>query len=593
MLRRHLSARLDAAARDSGFTFVELLVAMFVIAGVLMGLMALQTSALVSTGQTRQRAQASAFANEVMEQLRALPWLTLSKGLHSAVASGTQDPNISGGRLRPTVGDAINEPLISSSSQAINVAPLSGVGGTNVTKDKDPASPGIVFTSRAYTTTSTSTADGVITLTVITTWKSSASGAARFIVLRSSAYAPSGGCGDASNQPYLGACQALLSGNGNVTGPTVVITSASTVDGHTVDAAHASILPDDTAVSASLSLASITSGVTSQQSTSVESSVTQASTSVTGPDTDATPTSGVKITNAASNDVGSSGAAPPNPPDVTSSGPVSTASVAGGRHLSLVLTAGSAVSGIARASTATSCWTGIPAGVPCSSSDTSGGGATTVDLGIDTAFSHLVSIAGGGTSKVFDGRFTSSAGATTVGCAILSGAGCVAAGSQRTVGTTTVGGLSWDSSAAPSGLLSVSGFSDSVRVERGLSQRTTAATNARSGTVTYWSSSGYHTLSLTPTTSTTIVTPEVSWAHGGTTVRATGTLLVTPAASTSANVDAVGCTGDGCSIDANTGSVSLSVTYTVTASGDTRSFTVQTLLGSAQANAAFKAAPNA
>ena len=212
---------------ESGFTLMELLVAMMVISAVLFSLMAVQTSALVTTAQTRQRTQGTAVANQIMEQLRALPWASLSKGMNAAFVSASGgDPNVAGTRLKPPADAAIDEPLVTSTDQATNRAPLSGAGGSNKTVESDPAVPGIRYTSRAYVTRSTQTAANVLTLTVITSWRANQTGVAKHVVLRSQAFAPTGGCGDSSNQPYLGACQALLSGDAGATGPTVTVTAA-------------------------------------------------------------------------------------------------------------------------------------------------------------------------------------------------------------------------------------------------------------------------------------------------------------------------------------------------------------------------------
>ena len=594
MLQSVRAGRVPRARSDeSGFTLVELIVAMFVITAVLLGLMALQTGAMVTTAQTRQRAQATAIGNQVMEQLRALPWLTLSKGVSATVAAS--DPNINSGRFRPAVGSTIDEVLVSSSSQVSTAVPLSGVGGTNISKDSDPSIPGVVFTSRVYTSRTTAAGADALTLTVITTWTANKSGKAKYVVLRSEAYAPAGGCGDATNQPFLGACQALLSANGTANGPAVQITPASVVAGPTVDPATTTLLPGDATSIAGFSLAQITTGVTSQQSTNVESAVLQAGSSLTTTDTTAAPIAGggSKISNQASNDVGSSGAAPANPPDQSSTGAPASASVAPTKDLSMSLTAGGGVSGVARATTVAACYAGIAAGSPCASADATGGSDSTVVFNAKTTPLRLVTLTGGGTSKAFGGRFTTTGGATTVGCTALSGAGCVAGGSQRSVGTVTVGSVSWSGGKAPSGLMSVSGYADSVRVERGDAQHTAAATTSRTGAVQYWNGTGYSNLSLATTTSVSVSTGTVTWSQSGVDVSAKGSLVITPATSTLKNVDAVKCSGEGCSIDADTGTVTLSVTYTVTASGDTRAFTVSTTLGTSRANAAFKAAPSA
>src|SRR5690348_12820879 len=92
---------------DSGFTMVELIVTMVIISTVLLGLVGVQISSLVTTSAAKQRQQASALANQSMEELRALPFATVSGGLYSGDL--TADPNISGSYFKPAYDTAINE----------------------------------------------------------------------------------------------------------------------------------------------------------------------------------------------------------------------------------------------------------------------------------------------------------------------------------------------------------------------------------------------------------------------------------------------------------------------------------------------------
>ena len=587
--------RLELGSDDSGFTLMELLVAMMVISAVLFSLMAVQTAAMVTTAQSRQRTQGTAVANQVMEQLRALPWLVLSKGMHanfSAAAGG--DGNVSAGKLHPAANPSINETLVTDSAQATNRLPLSGPGGTNKVIDRDPASPTLTFTSRTYVTRSAGTSAGVVTLTVITSWTANQSGQAKSVVIRSVAYAPSGGCGDASNQPFLGACQALLSSGAGVTAPATTITSASADPVAGGAASGTPILPGSTTTVATLVGGQSGVGITSQQATSVDSSVLHAGVTFGTADPSAVPTSYglAKLTNAASNDVGSSGAAPSNPGDVTGMG-AAASGVLSSPTVSLTFAAPASVAAVAKASMAASCATGVPAGQGCGATTVSGGGAASVSLNVISATFGVSTVAGGGTATSFGGRFSTAAGSTAVGCAVLSGPGCTAAGVQRSVGTATFGTGGWTGGAAPSGLVSISGYSDSVRVERGLSQRTTAATSSRAATVRYWNGSGYTDLAVDRLTSQTVVTPAVSWAQGASTVQASATVTITPAMSIASNPDPAACGGEGCTIDADTGTVTVALTWTVASGGTVTAFTAASTMGGSRVNAAFKAAPSA
>ncbi|KQR16200.1 prepilin-type N-terminal cleavage/methylation domain-containing protein [Cellulomonas sp. Leaf334] len=579
---------------ESGFTLVELLVAMMVISAVLFSLMAVQTSALVTNAQTRQRTQGTAVANEVMEQIRALPWASLSKGMHSAFASAAGgDPNVTGTQLRPPADASIDEPLVISTDQTTDRAPLSGAGGSNKTVEPDPSIPSVTYTSRVYVTRSAQTAANVLTLTVITSWRANQSATPKHVILRSQAFAPTGGCGDSSNQPYLGACQALLSGDAGATGPTVTVTAAGAGPSGPATTPTTPLIPGTDATVATLSLGNAGVGVTSQQATAVEATAVHggAQSITADADVEAIATGGGRLTNAASNDFGSAGAAPANPPDVTGVGSATPLDLAG-TSTSLRLAPASSTASL-KATTTVSCASGIPAGQVCAGSDLTSSGAASVVLTAGGTPFTVANLAGGGSAKTIGARFTSAAGSTAVGCVTLSGPGCLATSVARTVGTTSVGSGSWTGAAAPSGLASVSSYTDATRVERGPSQKTTTAVTSRTGTVSYWNGSGYTSFTLDRLTSTTVVTPAVTATVGGVTVSATATVTVTPAMAIASNPDPVGCSAEGCSITSDTGSVTLTVTYVVTSGGVPSAVTAAASMGSGRASAGFKAAPNA
>jgi hypothetical protein len=565
---------------------------MFIISFVLLGLMALQTSALVTSAQSRQRVQATAVANQTMEQLRALPWLTLSKGLSTnfAAAAGG-DPNVSSGNLVPSVGDPLSEPLVTSSSQVTTMSPLSGTGGTNKTVSVDPGGSGTQFVTRTYVTRPAGAASDVLTLTVITTWRANQAQDDKFVVLRSQAYAPAGGCGDAANQPFLGACQALFTSSGGATGPSIIVTGSdpAAAPGATDPVP---VLPGTDTSVGTVSVGQAGAGVSSQQASSVDASVEHARASLTAldPDDPAVSSGGTKLTNAASNDIGSSGAAPASPADVTGSGSSSAVTTSSGA-LSLSLRAGTGASGTARASVTTSCRTGIPAGQPCGQGQLSGGTLSSATLGVGGTDFVAASIGAGGTASGFGARFTGAAGTSAVGCTTLTGSGCASGGASHTVGTTTVGGGPW--AGAASGLVTVSGYTDSVLAQRGVSQPALNPTASRSASVSYWNGTGYSSFAVTATTEQTVSTPAVTWTNGAQTVQAVAKITVTKAATLTTATDPVACTGDGCTLDADAGTLVVSVTYTITDGGVPWRVTVGADLGSVRASAAYKAAPNA
>lgn len=579
---------------DGGFSLIELIVAMMVITGVLLVLMAVQTSALVTTAQSRQRTQATAVSNQIMEELRALPWLVLNKGLHSnfAAAAGG-DGNVSSGRLRPTVGAALDETLVTTSTQATDVPPLSGAGGSNKVTSEDPANGSTVYTSRVYVTRATATQPNVLTLTVVTTWTRSGHASQGFVVARTQAYAPAGGCGDVANQPFLGSCQALFSGSSGATGPSVTVTGG--VAGPSPAPGGAlPLLPGSGVMTATMSLGQASASVSSQQATMADSQVTHAGTLLQGldPQSPATTTGFGRVLNSASNDVGASGAAPANPPDSSAVSSSASLSAASGPY-ALDFAVGGGVSGVAKSSTMTSCAAGVPSAQPCGAATVTGGSPSSVSLSVGGTTMGVVSVGGGGTSKTFGARFSTTPGGALVGCSVLTGSGCVSAGAERTVAQTTFGTAAWDAASAPAGLVRVSGYHDSARVERGVSQPVVGGVATRSGVISYWNGASYTDLVLTPSTNATAVSAPVTWTAGGVTVTAHATITVTPSMSIASNPDPVACKTDGCAIDMSAGDVTIGVTFTLADGATSAAFTAATSLGTSHTNASYKAAPDA
>lgn len=586
--------RLRRAMRqpDEGFTLMELLVAMVIITMVLVSLMMVQVSALVTSAQSRQRTLATSVSNQVMEELRALPYLVLSKGMHTGFQSAGADPNVAGGRLRPPSATGVDEVLVTDSSQAVDAAPLSGAGGTNVTRQTDPSIPGVEFLSRAYVSRNPATASGVLTLTVITSWTVRSTTKTQSVMLRSEAYAPQGGCGDNANMPFLGACQAIFSANGGSVAPATSVTPTAfdPVSG----VAPAELLAGTIYASASITGGRTGVGVTSQQTSSADATVGLPGASFVQQDPAATAlsTGGDQAVNQASNDVGAAGAAPANPADRTVLGAAPPVTLSAG-GLTLRLRPASGVGGVAKSSMVASCAAGVPAGQGCAGATMTGGGATGAEMDVAGTTFGLAAIGAGGTASSFGGRMSSAAGSTAVGCTVLDGAGCVAAGTTRTIPSAQFGLGPWNGGAAPDGLVKVGAYADGVRVERGKLQPVPSAVTSRTATLQYWTGSGYSSVTVDRTSSGTYAGAPVTWTSGGWTVTAEATVSITSAMSIASNVDPVACTGEGCSIDADTGTLSVSVRWTATDGTTSTAFVSATNLGTSKANAAYKAAPDA
>src|SRR5207249_7571649 len=82
---------------EGGFTLIELMVAVGIMLVALLALAYTATIGFSDIALARQRQSASGLANQTMEQMRALPFDVLKKGLSNADLTSGSDPNITGG----------------------------------------------------------------------------------------------------------------------------------------------------------------------------------------------------------------------------------------------------------------------------------------------------------------------------------------------------------------------------------------------------------------------------------------------------------------------------------------------------------------
>jgi prepilin-type N-terminal cleavage/methylation domain-containing protein len=149
---------------DTGFTLVELLVTMFVIAGALLALLPLQVKAQQTVALGRERQQATALANQAIEKVRGRATET---GGAAALVTGrtpiTGDTNVTGCpscRFRPSFDTSIDEQLRTSGNDAV------------LAESASPAVNGTVYTTRLYVTTPAVGAARSADITAVTTWNS-------------------------------------------------------------------------------------------------------------------------------------------------------------------------------------------------------------------------------------------------------------------------------------------------------------------------------------------------------------------------------------------------------------------------------------
>jgi len=591
---------------DEGFTLIEVIVAMFVLAIVMLAILFVQARALTTNADSSSRQAATAYANEAMEQLRAMPWNYLRKGLYSGWNAGSTDPFTTGTTL---IVDGKSYTLrVGSTGSDQDLSnpwpPLFDATGSNVQTLTSGSGNGDTVTLRAYTTEDQAGQSSAVGLVVVATWGKRTDGSQEQTVLTSTAYAPSAGCGDLNNAPFLASCQAQFEANSSSARVDISATATSE-DG----SAEAPLLEGLSFYSFQVSSGSASSRVTSQQVSNTSSfaslggSLWDDNINSTSPTANGWTAGGTQVSVRASDDT-TAGAAPANPGTTSASGTNSSHTFTSGlfdlygrsddgRTASVF---GTADSGCATGLT----WS-IPADSPCATASVGGTNASQPIMTLDIDGRDLeLTRSDGDLSDVYDrawsARFTTASGNASVGCQTVSGSGCTSAGAQQGIDALFIGDVKqtnqWDGGAW-AGLVNVIDYTDSVRVERGVNSTSTAPAFSRSATIYYWDGTDYEDLVVGPNTADSVTIPETTWDAGDAVITATGSVLVTGASSTtSSTTDCIG--GDGCIVDASNGTISVSITYAIVpASGTPWNLTVKTTITGSQAGARFEESPNA
>ncbi len=586
---------------------VELVVAMLVIAIVLIAIITVQARALTTNAESQARQESTAIANQAMEQLRSMPWHYLKKGLYSGfVTAAGGDPFVTGSTL--TVSSRSYALLIGStgSDQVLTSPwpPLFDGTGSNKQLVSSPSGNGDTFTVRTYVTADQAGNANARGLVVVASWNKRGSGDTVETVLTSTAYAPTGSaCGNAE-APYLAACQAQFEATAS-TSKISVSASAASLDG----SALLPLLNGSPYYKMQMTTGSSSARVSSQQvskATSVASLggvLWDDNFDSTSPSANGWTRGSTLYENEASDDA-TTGAAPPNPADVSGFGADSTYGLSSGPFTFNVRSDDSRT-GTARAVTTQACTTGlafdVTAGAPCGTGSVTGTG-NTASMGL-TVDGKTLSFASVGTSgppsdRAWAARFATVAGNSSVGCTTVTGStsGCTSAGAQKSIGSVVVGGVTGDDWAgADDYLVKMTNYADSVSVQRGVGATAVDPTWDRSGSIEYWDGTGYSSFSLSTGLLGHWDIGSATWTTSLATVTATGTIDVT---RTFFNVlSSTDCKGDdGCSVSAGNGLVQVIIYYdiepTAASSFTPWTMTVKTIINGSQAAALFKESPN-
>ncbi len=615
MRRRWDARRRSAGQGDSGFTLIEITVSIMVIAIGLLGLMGVQVRSLSTIALAGQRQAASQLANRAMEQLRALPYGTVTGGmvctdLTTVSSDPNYDPNISiaaaasgcAVTFRPTYDSTISEPVVTQTGA--QVAPLAPHRQTTMVGSTS-------YTVRSYVTrvNPDPTVDAGYWLTVISTWSSAATrGETKSLATRSQLYSPQG-CLALTTHPFSGPCQAFFYTDAGVSGGGLTVASTR---------AGLPLLDGLDAVGASATLLDLSTRLQSEQVLSAQSQTVTAGGTLTHLSGAVDRNGGATGSSVADTDPSSGAVRSP-----TSVTPVSTTGVSalvsngGGNRFSLLPDSsgtGTALSSMAAAGSPLCADDSGTAQInlqACTSGSTTAGSLTSSTVQLLGTGARTMTLADLGVtstpSRAWGGRFIVGTGTH---CASTTGIGCVGAGVQRAFGTAHVGGLLpptsvgdkilggsgsdvtslFGSTSAPTPLVTLSSYVDKAQAESGIAPGSPTAT--RGGTLSYWNGVGFASVNLATAGTQTYTVGTAQGSYGTTSVAVNGTVTVTAPSTTPTG--SAPCATAACVLRATGGSVVVSLTYTVS-NGPvvTGGFTVSLDLGTALAQTTYKGAPSA
>ena len=585
--------------RDEGFTLVELVVAMFVIAVVLLLLAGVQISAMQTIVNATKREQATAYANQAMEIMRSMPWNTLSKGnvpgFHTA--GGNSDPYFTGNNTGGTVtidGETYTVRLAHSNPQDLSDPrpPLFDSTGSNLSVQTDPTKPGVEFEVRSYVVDSVNGSAASVGLLVIVSWTNAKTGETDDLALRSSAYDGSAGCGDRDEMPYLVACQDrfTFSSTSGYVGTSLTASTEGSSD-------FTPLIPGSTVQEVSIRSALLNASGDSVQVTSVTGEARRGGTTVKfapsvpgGSMTSLTEGNASVFSRGSNNFAADTGIAADH--QATVSVGAATTQYVGSGSLWLGVRSDDSRTGSTRANTTQACLgTQLFAGEPCTYTELSGAGNMYASLGINSTTMHPLWRSSGATSTAGGGRFLASKPGAQYGCQTLDASGCAAARATYQETSLRIGHFTsgaWDQGIST--LIEIADYTDNVRTERGSVQMSTAPSFNRTATVRYWNGSAWATVFVNAGSSGTLAsTGEVTWAPGGSVnVTASGSVSATPVSSQVLGEDpVVNCKDDSCVIYANAGSITVSVRYVITSPWGNWELNQQTVIAGSAATTSF------
>lgn len=207
-LRRRVSGQ-------EGFSLIEVTVALGVLFLSLLALARTATVAFTDVSFGRQRTGGNQLANQLLEEIRALPYDTLTKGLRTSDLAGDGSIVNCSGTYRYV--NCSGEKIVHSVDQA-TVSPLNPHRDTIVQN-------GSTFAWRTYVTEATDApSKGAYRVTVVVDWNPTSRGGARTEVnLQTLIFSPEG-CIDTATHPFGAPCQSYFYSTGSVGGGSYDVT---------------------------------------------------------------------------------------------------------------------------------------------------------------------------------------------------------------------------------------------------------------------------------------------------------------------------------------------------------------------------------
>jgi len=586
MTRRVLARRLRSRLHgEQGFTIVETVVAMVVIFGSLTALAYTATIGFRYIAFGRDRIQATAFANEIMESIRALPYSAVTSGLDTAEYAA--DPNIvdcSGEhRLFTCSGQKLVGQSYASGYTEDWLVPHTGT---------DTTDSGLDFTWASYVANDDPAANPYSVIVQVT-WEGGAitNNPNNLVRVQSDVWSPSG-CVSTTTHPFAAPCQPFFYGQAVVPRSEIQLTGLLN-DAYAEFDESGIVLPG--------------LEVSGQEEQTADLSVEASTSSVWIASPGGRADAGlVESTWSADSD--------PDSSTGLTAGGIGTAGLGASFGLRLSVPGGdSSAAGLSTAAAAADVadcptyGTAESDASSCAGGEVLAGGVSSAVASLDPAVSGL----GDATVVRVGAPAAESTAVVDRDPSATSGEdGIIDTQATRSLGTIWIGGFPTAGMTAPSGMstdptqdanycLRISGYSDTVRALAGESTSTAPSASVTAGTLTYWNSNtgSYSSkdvddgsLSSLPITcsppSQTVGGKTVTWSV---TVAAGG---IAPAATAAASeVDPSDSTIKN-SAEATAIAPSLTVTYSLKVDGaDEVNLKITTNLGALTANSVYGAPP--